>query len=363
MVNKLLIITEKFCDANPASGPTNSEIQLVGAIESTGLVREIKHFYYEVLAQKMGIEKMSELLLEDCAVFKPDLILYSAMGGLLGYQLNPTDAVLFEIRQRGIPIYTCLWDTEGREWETWERWLPPVDGVLIIDTIVREQYYKRDPRIIQAYSAIDPRYFFNQGLERDIDVCFVGRIDTQRRQFINLLEANGIKVVAVGGQRANRLSWEEYANFINRSKIALSFTIVDIMSRTIDGQLIPRRTSQLKGRVFETLSCGTMLMEDDGYQTKELFEPGTDYVMFHNESDLLYKIHYYLAHDEERQSIAQSGYEKVTGIYNARNMWSYIFEKIGFQLPREVIEDNSFLMHKKLINSLIIKHEAIMEGL
>jgi hypothetical protein len=347
---------ERYCDANPACGPTNSETQLVGAIESTGLVGEIKRFYFDALARKVGVEKMCKLLLEDCEVFQPDLILYSALGGLLGYQLNPTDAALNEIRRRGIKVYTCLWDTEGREWETWERWLPTVDGVLIIDTVVRQEYYRGEPRIIQAYSAIEPKHFHNKSLQRDINVSFVGGMDgerwPQRMYYINFLKANGVNVVAVGGQRAKRLSWEEYAGFLQKSKISLSFTITDIMCRTLDGRMVPRRTSQLKGRVFETLSCGALLMEDDGYQTGEFFEPGRDYVVFRDDRDLLEKIRYYLKHDEEREAIARSGCQKVTSIYNARNMWGHLFGRMGFKTPDDLAIDENFKKHEEKMKCL-----------
>ena len=356
-VKKVLFAMEQYCDANPACGPTNSESQLVGAVQSTGLAGEIKRFYFESLAQKIGVDAMSKLLLEDCDVFKPDLVLYSALGGLLGYQLNPTDGTLNEIRNRGIKLYTCLWDTEGREWETWSRWLSATDGVLIIDTIVREEYYKKDPRIIQMYSAIDPRVFYDKGLDRNIDVCFVGGIDPQRWpdrvQQINFLKSNGINVTAVGGQRATRLSWEEYANYLNRSKISLSFTVVDLFARTLDSSgIVQRRTSQLKGRVFETLSCGAMLMEDDGLQTKELFNPGEDYIMFHNQDDLLKKIRYYLEHEDERRTIAESGYRKVTEIHNARNMWSHLFGRMGFKVPDDLASDDNFRKHEEIMERL-----------
>jgi len=354
MIDRLLFVMEKYCDANPAMGPTNSESQLVGAIESTGLVGQIKRFYFENLAQKIGVEAMSRLLIEDCEVFQPDLVLYSALGGLLGYQLNPSDQALQEIRNRGIPLYTCLWDTEGREWETWERWLPGADGVLVIDTVVRAEYYGGDPRVIQAYSAIDSRAFHDKGLKRDIDVCFVGGIDPQRWpdrvRMINSLRANGINVIAVGGQRANRLSWEEYATYLNRSRISLSFTVVDLIARTLDRQMVQRRTSQLKGRVFETLSCGAMLMEDDGTQTKEFFEPGVDYVMFHG--DLLDKLRYYLEHEEERATIAEAGHRKVTEVYNARNMWANLFASIGFAVPDGLAADDNFRKHEERMKCL-----------
>lgn len=347
---------EQYCDAKVTCGPTNSESQLVGAMESGGLVKQIKRFYFESLAQRVGVEEMSRLLLQDCEVFQPEVIIYSALGGLLGYELNPTDAVLNEIRNRGIKLYTWLWDTEGREWETWERWLLATDGVLIADTIVRAEYYRRDPRIIQCYTAMDSRDFYDSGEERDIDVCFVGGMDpgrwSQRAAYIDFLRSNGINVVAAGGQRAMRLSWKEYSGILRRSKISLNFTVNPAIVWTLDMQMIQARTSQLKGRVFETLSCGAMLMEDDGRQTQEFFEPGEDYVRFCTPEDLLEKVRHYLAHDDERQAIAQSGHEKVTRVFNARNMWGHLFGLMGFEVPKILANDKDFQRHEEAMERL-----------
>lgn len=347
MIGKVLFVMEKYCDADPKCGPTNSESQLVGAIESTELVSETKHFYFDVLCQKLGKEKMGLLLIEDCKIFEPDLVIYTPIGGLLGYELNPTDGTLNEIRNRGMRLYTCLWDTEGREWETGTRWLPTADGVLVLDTVVRAQHYKNDPRIIQAYSAIDSRDFYNKGLERDIDVSFIGAVDLagvrwpQRIQHINFLRSSGINIFVAGGQRQKRISWEEYSSLLNRSKISLNWALNPGTG-----------TSQIKGRVFETMSCGAMLLEDDGIQTNEFFEPDEEFVTFHDQQDLLNKLHYYLAHDDERRAIAESGYEKATKIYNARNMWGHLFRKMGFKISDDLVADENFK-----------KHEAIMEVL
>lgn len=320
-VNKVLFAMEKYCDADPKYGPTNSESMLVGAIQSTGLVGEMKHFYFDQLCKELGRERMSELLLEDCEVFRPDLVIYSTLGGLLGFQLNPPNEALNEIRRQGIKILTCLWDTVGIEEEIKWRWLPFFDYTAIMDSSVGSRF-SNNSRVIQAYSAIDPRDFYNRNLNRDIDVCFTGGVTPdrwpQRARYINFLAANGINVAARGGQRGNRLSWEDYAGLLNHSKISLNWSINS------------NGLSQLKGRVFETMACGAMLIEDNGTETQRFFEPDKDFIVFESPEDLLKKIRYYLAHDGERKAIAKSGCDKVTNIYNARNMWGYIFERMGF---------------------------------
>lgn len=344
MVNRVLFLMEKFCDANPAMGPTNSESQLVGAIESTGLVREIKHFYFDVLHQRLGRERMAQLLLEDCQVFRPSLVIYTPIGGLLGFQLNPPNEVLNEIRKE-IKLYTCLWDTTGIEQEIKWRWVPFSDYTGIMDSAVIESRFGRDPRILQAYTAIDPRDFHNNNPQRDIDVCFVGGIDParypQRTQYINFLRGNGINVVAAGGQREGRLTWEEYSGFLNRSKISLSWSKNPHVG-----------TSQLKGRVLETMACGAMLIEDDGDQTRRFFNEGKDFIIFSSAEDLVKKIRYYLKHDEEREAIARSGHEKVTNIYNARNLYGYLFEKMGFELPDVLHTNEEYLLHRQILDTI-----------
>jgi len=79
-------------------------------------------------------------------------------------------------------------------------------------------------------------------------------------------------------------------------------------------------------------ACRTMLIEDEGIEAKEFFEEGKDFVMCHSKEEMLEKVKYYLAHDKERESIAESGYRKVTKLYNSRNVWAYMLNKIGFSV-------------------------------
>jgi hypothetical protein len=329
MLNRVLFLIEKYCDADPKSGPTNAESMVIGAIASTGLVKETKRFYYDVLCKQFGRERMRQLLIEDCDLFRPELIVYTPMGGLLGIELNPIDGwapgsaeLLQEFRQRGIKVYTHLWDTIGREDETKQRHIEFSD---ICGDVASNANRFKDPRMIQAWSAIDPTVFYDRELPRDIDVSFIGSVDyegkrwPQRITYINALRAAGINVVVKGGQRGDRISWEQYAELLCRSKISLNFS-----------KNLPTPYCQIKGRVFESMACGAMLLEDDGDQTCRFFEPGKDFAMFHSPEDLLRKIHYYLTHEDERRVIAKSGYENVSGRYSARSMWGGIFKELGF---------------------------------
>ena len=68
------------------------------------------------------------------------------------------------------------------------------------------------------------------------------------------------------------------------------------------------------------------------------------------------KVVYYLNHEEERQKIARSGHEKVTCLYNAKNMWGYALEQMGFSIPQELRCDPFYMQQKDTINSLFTSH-------
>lgn len=323
VMKNVLIVTEQYCDANPAAGPTNAESMIVGAIECANLPVKLKHFYYDQLSIHRGKEEMVKLLLQDIEVFNPEIIIYNPMGGGEGLRLNPPGEVINDLRKKGIKVYEHIWDSTGREGEIMQVNTAFADLVGVIDQDISPHSVFQDPRVIQAWSAIDNREFFDKRMKRDYDVCFVGSVDPagvrwpQRARMINYLQAQGVQVKVRGGQRTDRLEWSEYAEILCRSKISLSIS-----------KNSPLGTSQLKGRVFESMACGAMLLEDDGDQTRKFFEPGKEWVMFTSPDDMVEKAIYYLRHPAEREAIALAGRLKLEDKYSAKVMWSMIFDRL-----------------------------------
>lgn len=82
------------------------------------------------------------------------------------------------------------------------------------------------------------------------------------------------------------------------SKINLNMTLRSIQSG------IPLRAMDIMG-------CGGFLLTNYQADFEDYFEAGVDYVYYTDNEDLLYKVAYYLEHEEERKQIARNGYEKV----------------------------------------------------
>lgn len=66
-------------------------------------------------------------------------------------------------------------------------------------------------------------------------------------------------------------------------------------------------------RVFDVLASGGFLITNYQSDLYPYLIDGEDLVMYHDKEDLLDKTGYYLAHDDERKAIAESGRKKVIG--------------------------------------------------
>lgn len=64
-------------------------------------------------------------------------------------------------------------------------------------------------------------------------------------------------------------------------------------------------------RIFDIMGAGGFLITNYQSEIPDLFEIGTDLVVYESQEDLMDKVNYYLQHDEERCQIARNGQEKI----------------------------------------------------
>jgi len=157
-------------------------------------------------------------------------------------------------------------------------------------------------------------------LIKDIDVAFLGQVDSyrdKRKEFIEYLMEQNISGYIATLNRDNQVSHIKYAEILGRAKIGINF------SYSVDRH-------QLKGRVYDTLHSGALLLETKNSQTSAFFKDGEDYISFTDKEDMIDKIRYYLSHDEEREKISRSGREKVLKLYNSQLFMKKILDHKGF---------------------------------
>lgn len=88
-------------------------------------------------------------------------------------------------------------------------------------------------------------------------------------------------------------------------------------------------TSGIPLRVLDILGAGGFLLCNYQPEVAEYFENGIDLVMYEDDNDLINKVGYYLAHEEERKIIAANGHHKVTRLFNYISVVDKIFKLVN----------------------------------
>ncbi|MHB1663832.1 MAG: glycosyltransferase family protein [bacterium] len=173
---------------------------------------------------------------------------------------------------------------------------------------------------------IDNSIYDHKGVEftkRENDVCFIGSVRSKPDRKEILTSLNSINIIldihedGAFFKKDNYLSHSQCADIYNRSKIAVNFSL------SFSG--IP----QLKGRVFESILCGCLLLEQENSETKKYFTPFEDYIPWINKEDLTKKIKYYLENPKKAEEIAINGYKKAISLYTGFTYWEIIFNEVS----------------------------------
>jgi hypothetical protein len=227
---------------------------------------------------------------------------------------NPSPALLQQARQGGSKV-AFMWLDKKISQST-----PDYYRVADVNVVLDGNDFDL-PNAWPIFTPKNPIHFNDPGLERDIDVSLVGEVRylSQRKAVVAQLEQERriavqfFKTSAADTDRA--LSIAEYAALYKRSKISLAMT--------------KDAVRQLKGRVFEILHCGAMLLCDRNHHVSSYFTQGSEYVTWDDGEDLVQKCIHYLAHDDERRAIAAAGHRKVVGFYNHEIFWRSLLARLS----------------------------------
>ncbi len=157
-----------------------------------------------------------------------------------------------------------------------------------------------------------PQYTFRaqwhrpvEGLERDIDVSFVGNLNPQvQGERVAWLERLKGLEGRIRVEIATGIFGAEYGRLLARSKIGFN--------RSIRGEM--------NLRAFEVCASGALLLvERENLEVREYLVPDEEVVLY-GEDDLERKIFWLLEHEEERARIAEAGRRKILDYSMSRNL-------------------------------------------
>lgn len=141
----------------------------------------------------------------------------------------------------------------------------------------------------------------NADIQKEYDVGFCGNWVRGRREFYEQVQQR------VPVQTDIMVLGDSMVRAIQRYRVHLN------RNHSVD----------LNYRTYETLGAGTFLLTNRTDKLLDLFKPGAHLDTYESVEDCVEKIKFYLAHPEEREAIAQNGYELVRArhTYDARAKW------------------------------------------
>ncbi len=199
-----------------------------------------------------------------------------------------------------------------------------VDHFITTDSRTISWYEDKKMSVINSQYAVSSAYQ-DLGLERNIDVCFIGQKYGWREQAIKLLRSHSVNVDLYGkfwnkNDDSEMISFEKMINVLSRSKICLSFL------GAFPGTMAP---DQLKARVFEATALGCCVVSTPSFNLQDYFRENEEVVVSEKISQMADQIKELLADNNKRIAIAKSGQHRTLNDHTWQKRFTNIFNQIG----------------------------------
>ena len=216
------------------------------------------------------------------------------------------------------------------------------DLALVRDRREISRFEERGIKCVWAPPKINPKTFHIYPCERrDIDIGFVGYVNESRARWLDDFTVISNSVHGYG-DGVKTWSWQETFNNHTYQQKLPHREFAEIYSRT---KICPHRTgryenTRTKGegvqgditwRPFEATACGAMLLTEEFDAIDDLFVREKEIVVYDMNNDPRDRVElakYYLEHNEEREKIAQAGYDRTHKDHTWSSMINLIIDEV-----------------------------------
>ena len=347
---RVLLASLRWDYKDPARGDSFEYVNLWDALSRTPGI-EATFFGVDEQERKLGRDSMNRALLARVDEWRPDLVFFF----LFKDEIEPATVERLTARN---DLVTLNWfaDDHWRFADFSRHWAPRFDWVATTDARALPRY-----RAIGVQRAIHSQWACNHHVyrplpvERDIDVSFVGQPYGGRREFVERLRGEGLRVEAYGqGWESGRLPLEGMIEVFSRSRVNLNFAASSLHfgARYAAAQILRRRgplvvprplqemrwnaallrdatRPQVKARNFEVCGSRTFLLTERVGELSRYYEDGSELATFRGYRELRRQIARHLADDAGRERIAVAAYERTLREHTYEIRFRDLFARIG----------------------------------
>jgi spore maturation protein CgeB len=257
---------------------------------------------------------------------------------------------------------------------------PAFDYCVVTERAALPDYHRVGANPIYVQLAANPEIYKPYDLPREYDVTFVGQRYADRPEYVDHLLKNDVdmrvwgpgwtkdrsfgeqvvgldvtlryllrhprasaqKIAAYSKRRIQErialpptaerrlaraagasLAYEDLIKMYSRSKISLGFSTTGY-ARYRDRHKI----RQVHLRDFEAPMSGAFYFVEHQEELEEFYEPGREIITYGSREELLEKVRYYLAHDDERERIRLAGYERAQRDHTWERRFDQLFSTV-----------------------------------
>jgi spore maturation protein CgeB len=328
---RILYIAMRYEYGDRSRGVSFEEMNFRSSLEGMG--HDLTPFDFMERAKSDGVERMRTDLVALAGDLKPDLAFFF----LLTDQL---DTRTIEAVGRGGECPTVNWFADDHwRFEDFTRHMAPAFDLAVTTDPDSLPKYRMLPntRVHLSQWACNRYAYGRVTTELEHDVTFVGQPHGDRRQTVARLTAAGLHVECWGfGWPSGVLEQEEMVRVFASSRINLNLSnssevpgLNARVRRLLHFHPPPRRPPQIKGRNFEVPGCGGFLLTERLPHLEGYFEFDHEVGVYDDVDDLIDKVHFWLAHDKDRQAVAEAGYRRVIAEHTYDQRFAAIFEELG----------------------------------
>jgi len=304
----------------PTRGSSHEWCNMVPALEGFGF--DTRHFDYARELLEHGYWGSQARLRELVTSWHPDMLF------IFMYQ-EQVDRELIRWVSESTSTVTVGWFADDHwRFDGYSRyWAKALNWVLTTDAATVDKYRAvGQPNVLLSQWAANEVDYHPTGTGLNYDVTFVGQPHGRRTELVEHLRHKGIDVQAWGpGWPNGRATQAQMVDIFSSSRINLNMAASSVGTSSA----WCRDTNQIKGRVFEVPACGGLLLTDPAPGLDRYFRVGEEIAIYRGKRDLVSKVRYLLAHEDERAAIARAGFERTIREHTWRRRFADVFTAIG----------------------------------
>ena len=207
----------------------------------------------------------------------------------------------------------------------------------------------------------DGKFYEKKELKKEIDVLFFGKVNEDRKSYLDHIKNSGIQIKIVGNNDENRISDEDLVSLICKSKIVVNFSKSTWESvKTVSEGEIFKFNYQFKGRIIQAGLCGTLCVTEYAPHHSLLFNSG-EILEFNSKEQCVTILKELLNNEKKLLDFTSRLENKVKNFYEDDKFFNKIYEAINIKnLNKQNIKTIPFWYMRIAVKQILIRDATIL---